>query len=123
MVRTMSSVAIVRSARAVTDDEAVTGDCHCVAATTVKAITHQQLIVRNPSPMGGAFCRPLPRANQRQSRSGGVSDPPSRVVETRFEPGQGVAHAPFAGPDVRHSFSVDYDQVLPLKRVCMWASA
>ena len=52
--------------------------------------------------MGGALCRPLPRANQRQSRSGGVSDPLSGAFKRVLTPVRGVAHAPIAGPDAGH---------------------
>jgi hypothetical protein len=73
--------------------------------------------------MGGVLCRPLPRANQRQDGSGGVSDPPSGAFKRVLSPVRGVAHAPIAGPDARHGFVVDHGQVFPLRPAYVWGSA
>jgi hypothetical protein len=72
----MRSDAIVRFQPQVKEHETLISELPLRRCNHMEVIAHQQVVLRSETTMGGVLCRPLRRANQRQSGSGGVSDPP-----------------------------------------------
>jgi hypothetical protein len=95
----MAPDAIVRFQLRVTELETVISGSPLRRWQRAEIVAPLQLVLPTRSTMGGVLCRPLPRANQRQSRSGGVSDPPSGAFKSVLSPVRWVAHARIAGAE------------------------